>query len=146
MKRFHRASAFALAAVLAFVAFPVLAQETAEALKDVDAPGFIPDVVRWIGDSYVSWTVKAAASIIVIVQVLKTLLASFGAQLKGRWVWVANALVGLLTAVATVLADGKVDGGEELWMLVLGLVAVVAAGFGYKVLFSETARLKRDAL
>ena len=129
--------------LLAFLAVPAYAQD---ALVEVGAPGIIPDVVRWVGDSYVSWTVKSAASIIVIVQVLKTLLASFGTQLKGRWVWVANALVGLLAAVGTVLADGKVDGGEELWVLVLGVVAVVAAGFGYKVLFSETARLKRDAL
>ena len=140
MKKYRTCLITALAMLLAL---PLLAED-AETIKDITAPGIIPDIVKWLGDSYLSWTVKAAASIIIVVQVLKTLLAAFGASLKGRWVWVANATVGLLSAVATVLADGKLDSGEELWMLVAGVVAIVAAGFGYRVLFSETARVARD--
>jgi hypothetical protein len=142
MKKSFWISMLFLATVGAAFAQDVAAVE--EVIKEVTAPGIIPDIVRWVGDSYVAWTVKAAMSIIVIVQVLKTLLAAFGTSLKGRWVWAANATMGLLGAIAAVLADGKLDGGEELWSLVAGVVAIVAAGFGYKVLFSETARVARD--
>lgn len=129
-----------VSAIVALAAAVCLCQgvEPPPGTKDMDVPGWVISIIGFFANK---WTLPVAfgALILTVVQVLRNLVALFGAQLGQKGIWIATAMIAFLAAFGDAAADGKVAGQE--WVVVLtALASAIAACLGYRLLFSGEAR------
>lgn len=114
----------------------------AEAAKEIALPEALPDIVDWLLASKTASVVKYASVITMVTQVVKLAWTLFGSKIPEKLTGGVVGLVGLATLADQIVAKGAVSGGD--WSaLAVSVVSTVLAFFGYKVLFSPTARVQR---
>lgn len=127
-----------LAVSLALAAMSVFAQDVFVP-NDVPAPSALLDVVNWFLGNKVVQIGTLTSVLVSIISLLKALAPVVGAKLKGKSAYILTSAVSLITAVGLAIEDGVLSGSE--WSaLIVALFVVVLAPFGYRVVFSQTAK------
>lgn len=112
---------------------------TAGSVQDVDVPSCVTAIVEAISENKAVQLGGFTATIIAVTSLVKVLAPMIGAQLKGKYAYAATAVVTLASVVGLVVGDGVIS-GDEWAVLLQALAAVAAAPFGYRLLFSGTAK------
>lgn len=108
--------------------------------QTVDVPGWVLTVIGFFASKWVL-PFALAGVVMAAVQVLRVVVSAFGSQLGPKGVYLAGLLVSFLTAFGDAAADGSVAGQE--WVAVLiALATFIAAALGYKLLFSDAAKMR----
>ena len=128
--------------VVAF-AVPLLAQQPPyEPPKE--APGWIATalsyVIGWFSPQYVVPFSAALGSVLIaLIGLIRQGIAIFGGKLGPKAIYFLTAVLSLLATVGTYASDGKLA-GDELSVIATTILTIVAAAFGYKLMFSGAAR------
>lgn len=136
-----RSRVIVTACVLMVVAVCAMAQvEPPPGTKDYDVPGWVVTIIGWFANK---WTLPVAfgALVLTIVQILRNVVALFGAQLGQKGIWIATAVLAFGAAFGEAASDGMISGQEWVTVLV-ALASAVAACLGYRLLFSGEARTR----
>ena len=107
--------------------------------KDVEAPSALLDIVDWFAGNRVVQIGSLTSVVVSVVSLLKALAPVLGAKLSGKAAYILTSVVALLGVVGAAAADGALQGGE-FGVIATALAAVVLAPFGYRLVFSQTAK------
>ncbi len=107
--------------------------------KDVEVPSALLDIVDWFAGNRVVQIGSLTSVVVSVVSLLKALAPVLGAKLSGKAAYVLTSVVALLGVVGAAAADGVLQGGE-FSVIATALAAVVLAPFGYRLVFSQTAK------
>lgn len=129
---------FALIAAFAFAATAAMA-EGEFAPKDVVAPSALLDLVDWFVGNRVVQIGSLTSVVVSVVSLLKALAPVLGAKLSGKAAYTLTSVVALLGVIGAAASDGVLQGGE-FGVIVTAIVAVILAPFGYRLIFSQTAK------
>ena len=128
-----------IAMFLMVAASAALAAEGEFAPKDVTAPSALLDLVDWFVGNRVVQIGSLTSVVVSVVSLLKALAPVLGAKLSGKAAYTLTSVVALLGVIGAAAADGALQGGE-FGVIATAIVAVVLAPFGYRLLFSQTAK------
>jgi hypothetical protein len=128
-----------IAMFLMMAATVATAAEGEFAPKDVTAPSALLDIVDWFAGSRVVQIGSLTSVVVSIVSLLKALAPVLGAKLSGKAAYTLTSVVALLGVIGAAVSDGVLQGGE-FSVVVTAIVAVILAPFGYRILFSQTAK------
>ena len=128
-----------IAMFLMVAASAALAAEGEFAPKDVTAPSALLDLVDWFAGNRVVQIGGLTSVVVSVVSLLKALAPVLGAKLSGKAAYTLTSVVALLGVIGAAAADGALQGGE-FGVIATAIVAVVLAPFGYRLLFSQTAK------
>ena len=137
-----RKIAWALA--LSFCAGTILAQtnavvEVTDGLTDVVVPSYFRALIDALGGTNGVRLGGYTALFISGTSFIKALLPIVGAKLRGQYVYLITAATALAATVGLAVGDGVIT-GEEMSTIVYAALAVMAAPFGYRILFSRRAQ------
>lgn len=109
-----------------------------------EAPGWIATVlstvIGWFSPKYVvPFSAALGGVLIALVGMLRQGLAVFGTKLGPKAIYFATAILALLTTVGTYASDGQLA-GDEIQVIATTIISIIAAAFGYKLMFSQAAR------
>lgn len=107
--------------------------------KDVTAPSALLDLVDWFAGNRVVQIGSLTSVVVSVVSLLKALAPVLGAKLSGKAAYTLTSVVALLGVIGAAASDGVLQGGE-FGVIVTAIVAVILAPFGYRLLFSQTAK------
>lgn len=107
--------------------------------KDVTAPSALLDLVDWFVGNRVVQIGSLTSVVVSVVSLLKALAPVLGAKLSGKAAYTLTSVVALLGVIGAAASDGVLQGGE-FGVIVTAIVAVILAPFGYRLLFSQTAK------
>jgi hypothetical protein len=128
-----------IAMFLMVAATVATAAEGEFAPKDVTAPSALLDLVDWFAGNRVVQIGSLTSVVVSVVSLLKALAPVLGAKLSGKAAYVLTSVVALLGVIGAAVSDGVLQGGE-FGVVVTAIVAVILAPFGYRLLFSQTAK------
>ncbi|MDD2857801.1 MAG: hypothetical protein PHU75_03915 [Candidatus Nanopelagicales bacterium] len=112
---------------------------------DIEVPGFFSVIVSMFSPKNplpVGWGMLAAGILTGLVAALRQLLALFGAKLGARGIFIATTVLGALAAIGAVVSDGVISGGDEWSALLIAVVSIPVAFFGYRILYSDAAKAR----
>lgn len=107
--------------------------------KDVTAPSALLDLVDWFVGNRVVQIGSLTSVVVSVVSLLKSLAPVLGAKLSGKAAYTLTSVVALLGVIGAAASDGVLQ-GDEFGVLVTAIVAVILAPFGYRLIFSQTAK------
>lgn len=113
--------------------------------KDIEVPGFFSTLVGLFSPKNplpVGWGVLAAGILTGLVAALRQGLVWFGAKLGPRGIFIATTVLGALGAIGSVVSDGMIAGGSEWSILLIAVISIPSAFFGYRILYSEVAKAR----
>ena len=128
-----------IAMFLMVAASAAMAAEGEFVPKDVEVPSALLDIVDWFAGNRVVQLGSLTSVVVSVVSLLKALAPVLGAKLSGKAAYVLTSVVALLGVVGAAAADGALQ-GEEFGVIATAIVAVVLAPFGYRLIFSQTAK------
>ena len=107
----------------------------------VKVPGLLKTILSWFAPKFViPFAALLTAILIPVVQLLRRVLGAFGTKLSRKGIYLAAGFVALIECVATVASDGVIQGDE--WVAVLSAALALLGGlFGYRFLFSDSAKV-----
>lgn len=107
--------------------------------KDVQAPSALLDLVDWFVGNRVVQIGSLTSVVVSVVSLLKSLAPVLGAKLSGKAAYTLTSVVALLGVIGAAASDGVLQ-GDEFGVIVTAIVAVILAPFGYRLIFSQTAK------
>ena len=107
--------------------------------KDVTVPSALLDLVDWFVGNRVVQIGSLTSVVVSVVSLLKALAPVLGAKLSGKAAYTLTSVVALLGVIGAAASDGVLQ-GDEFGVVVTAIVAVILAPFGYRLLFSQTAK------
>jgi hypothetical protein len=139
-----------LCALLMLVPVMMLAQvpflPTYEPPKEVTVPAWIMWIVNFFSSKWIiPFSAAIAGILITVVGVIRQLLAAFGTYLSAKVIYCVTLLLSFLMVLGTAASDGSLA-GDEIVSVVSALLAFVGAIFGYRVIFSDSAKAKLKTL
>lgn len=110
--------------------------------NEIKIPGWLKALLSIFAPKFViPFAALISTAVITLTQIVKQLLALFGAKLGPRGIFIANAFMALLTTVGTVAAAGVIEGG--MWLTLLtAVLAFLGSWFGYRITFADAAKAK----
>jgi hypothetical protein len=110
--------------------------------NEIKIPGWLKVLLSIFAPKFViPFAALISTAVITLTQIVKQLLALFGAKLGPRGIFIANAFMALLTTVGTVAAAGVIEGG--MWLTLLtAVLAFLGSWFGYRITFADAAKAK----
>lgn len=107
--------------------------------KDVEVPSALLDLVDWFAGNRVVQIGSLTSVVVSAVSLLKALAPVLGAKLSGKAAYTLTSVVALLGVIGAAASDGVLQ-GDEFGAVVTAIVAVILAPFGYRLIFSQTAK------
>jgi hypothetical protein len=135
-----------VAVILMALAMPLLAQEPPPYEPPQEAPSWVSTVVSYVinffAPKYVlPFSAAMGGVLIALVGLIRQGLTMFGGKLSAKAIYVLTAILSILTSVGGYASDGKLA-GDELAVIAAAIFTLVAALFGYKLIFSAAARTR----
>ncbi len=132
--------------LLLLLAVPLLAQDVPPYEPPKEAPGWVATVlatvIGWFSPKYiVPFSAALGGILIALVGFIRQGLSMFGAKLGPKAIYFLTAVLGLLTTVGTFASDGQLA-GDEIGVILTTIISILAALFGYKLMFSQAARMR----
>lgn len=129
-----------LTGIVSLLAGVVCAQTATE--SELVLPSQVPELLDWLLANKAVNVAKYTVIIQAVVQIIKVAAVAFGTKFSEKVTAGMVALVGTLTLVESVLADGQISGSD--WSnLFTSVVATVLAFFSYKVVWSAAAPVNK---